>query len=280
MSAPIVGDRLLHANSDVDTRAAVARFYDLSPDFPDDVAFYRSRLPRAGASVLELGCGTGRVTLPLASAGAHVFGIDHSAAMLEVLERKRDSAGSLSPGSVATLAADITDFSLDRTFDLIIAPFRVMQNLATDRELDGFFSRIHEHAHAGTRVIINAFHPNRPPDELVKTWQSNEEQMAWRVPFEGGYCERYDRRTAVTLNPLVLHPDLIYRLRVDDRIVEQHVLSIAMRCHYPDDLLALVGRHGFGVVAKWGGYSGEEYGAGGELVVEMIPARHDSSAGS
>jgi len=40
------------------------------------------------------------------------------------------------------IEGDITDFKLDRTFDLIIAPFRVLQNLETDQEVDGLFQCI------------------------------------------------------------------------------------------------------------------------------------------
>jgi hypothetical protein len=49
-----------------DSRAAVARFYDLAPPPPVDLPFYVSHIPGSNARVLELGCGTGRTTLPLA----------------------------------------------------------------------------------------------------------------------------------------------------------------------------------------------------------------------
>ena len=49
-----------------DIRAEAAKYYDVNPEIPDDIAFYQARLPSSDASVLELGCGTGRVLLPLA----------------------------------------------------------------------------------------------------------------------------------------------------------------------------------------------------------------------
>jgi SAM-dependent methyltransferase len=49
-----------------DIRAKAAQYYDLCPDMPADVPFYRSFIPSLEARVLELGCGTGRVLVPLA----------------------------------------------------------------------------------------------------------------------------------------------------------------------------------------------------------------------
>ena len=65
-----------------DMRAEAAKYYDVNPTIPDDLAFYRACLPSSDATVLELGCGTGRVLLPLATMCGFVHGIDQSQAML------------------------------------------------------------------------------------------------------------------------------------------------------------------------------------------------------
>ena len=52
----------------LDIREGPASFYDLSPNHPNDIPFYVERIPFAEARVLELGCGTGRVSVPLAQA--------------------------------------------------------------------------------------------------------------------------------------------------------------------------------------------------------------------
>ena len=68
---------------------------------------------------------------------------------------------------------------------------------------------------------------------------------------------------------LVLYPELIYRRYEGEELIDEAVLRIAMRCYYPDELLSLVVAEGFRVVNKWGGYAGEPYGEGPELVVEF-----------
>src|SRR5712692_6062861 len=96
-----------------DIRAQAAKYYDLSPDTPKDVSFYKGLLPSPAARVLELGCGTGRVLLPLAEATAYIHGLDRSEAMIAVCQRKLEAAG-LPTAKAQVEVKDITDFALDQ----------------------------------------------------------------------------------------------------------------------------------------------------------------------
>src|SRR5438874_377731 len=72
-----------------DPYAALARFYDLDhAGFADDLDFWRNLARQIGGPVLEVGCGSGRVLLPLARAGFEVVGIDTSAPMLDRLKAR------------------------------------------------------------------------------------------------------------------------------------------------------------------------------------------------
>jgi hypothetical protein len=66
---------------------------------------------------------------------------------------------------------------------------------------------------------------------------------------------------------LVLYPELVYRRYEGETLVDEQVLAISMRCYYPEGLAQLVRNQGFRVVGKWGGYGGEPYGKGPELVL-------------
>ncbi len=68
---------------------------------------------------------------------------------------------------------------------------------------------------------------------------------------------------------MVLYPRLIYREYEGDVMVDETILDIPMRCYYPDEFQQLVTDHGFEIVDLWGGYSGEPYGEGTELVIEF-----------
>ncbi|MDP6667677.1 MAG: class I SAM-dependent methyltransferase [Dehalococcoidia bacterium] len=105
-----------------DSRDKSAVYYDLSPTNPEDVPFYLDRISGPDATILELGCGTGRVLLPLASSCRYIHGIDRSEAMLDICRNKLLSSGIPAVKAYVELG-DISDFDLDRKFDFIIAPF-------------------------------------------------------------------------------------------------------------------------------------------------------------
>jgi cyclopropane fatty-acyl-phospholipid synthase-like methyltransferase len=164
----------------VDIRAEAAQYYDLQPSPFDDISFYKDLVSSPGAHLLELGCGTGRVLVPLSGSCSHIHGIDLSEAMLEICQRKLKDRGI--PSSQASVErADITDFHLGARFDLIIAPFRVFQNLESDSQVDGLFRCVQEHLSSSGTCILTAFRPYRDPDTLRRDWQRDGERLNWDI---------------------------------------------------------------------------------------------------
>jgi SAM-dependent methyltransferase len=252
----------------IDIRLETARYYDSNPATPDDIPFYQSLVPSPDCSILELGCGTGRVTLPLAPRCHDILGLDNSAAMLSICRQKLAAAGI--PSHQAHVAeSDITGFSLGRKFDFIIAPFRVLQNLETDAEVDGLFRCIHRHLAPKGTCILNVFQPIYDPDTLRQKWVTPGEKMDWEAPVEGGKIACYSRRSRMDPEHLVLYPELVYRSFVAGQVAEEVVLKLVMRCYYPDTFERLILDHGFVILDRWGGYSSEAYGQGSELVIQF-----------
>jgi hypothetical protein len=66
-----------------------------------------------------------------------------------------------------------------------------------------------------------------------------------------------------------VYPELVYRRYEADELVDEAVLRIPLRCYYPEELLSLIADQGFLIVNRWGGYAGEPYGEGPELIVEF-----------
>ncbi len=251
----------------MDIREEAARYYDLNSDFPDDIPFYKRLIP-AGANVLELGCGTGRITLELAEQCGFIQGIDLSEAMLDIC-RKRLAQAQFPPTKVQVLQGDISDFALGRTFDWIIAPFRVLQNLESDEQVDGLFQCIRSHLAPGGHCVLNVFHPYRDPDGLRASWVNHEEVFYWENALGEDTVVCYGHNARMDADRLVLYPELIYRRFLNGEKLDEAVLKIVMRCYYPDSFVELVSAHGFEIVGRWGGYHGEPYGSGPELVLEF-----------
>jgi hypothetical protein len=188
--------------------------------------------------------------------------------MLQICRTKLASAGV--PAERATVSrADITAFALGDRFDFIIAPFRVMQNLETDEQLDGLFRCVRTHLAPRGRCILNAFDPNGDRESIRTQWVKDEEHLAWEVRTDRDRVTCHDIRSRIDGDHLILYPKLVYRRFEGNAVVEEAILEIPMRCHYPDDLLSRIEAAGFRVTGTWGGYSEEEYGRGGELVVEF-----------
>jgi SAM-dependent methyltransferase len=254
-----------------DPRASAARFYDLqrAPFGGKDIPFYVSLLPSPSADVLELGCGTGRVLLPLAAHCRFIRGIDNSESMLAICRSKLLSRG-VPETKAAVGPGDIGGFALGRKFDFIFAAFRVLQNLEEDSQVDGLFRCIGGHLAEGGSCVLNVFRPFAEEAELRRIWaEKREESVEWDVPAGAGRLIRSSRVRRVHPEKFVFYPTLIDRYYEGGRLVEESVADIAMRCYTPDGFLRLIESHGFRIRRKWGGYDGEEYGVGPELVVQF-----------
>lgn len=256
----------------MDVREAAAEFYDLDPRTPSDLPFYMSRLPSPEVTILELGCGTGRILVPLASACARIVGIDSSPSMIQICRKKlRDAKVDSHRADIRV--GDIADFTMKDSFDLIIAPFRVLQNLSKMRQVVGMLKCVHRHLKAGGRCILTAFRPYAEWPVIEKNWQSSAETLEWEVPYQGSMLRRYCQNYRLDPSEHILYPRLVYRLEGGGKQEEVAVLLIPMKCYYPQEMLELIEKNGFRIVNSYGGYAGEAYGQGPELIVEFEKVR-------
>ncbi|MEO0587401.1 MAG: class I SAM-dependent methyltransferase [Planctomycetota bacterium] len=249
-----------------DPRHDVARFYDLLAGAPDDLDFYRGLIPSPDIRVLELGCGTGRVLAPLADHCGYIHGLDHSESMLTFCRQRLGNRGT-GPQHAQVDQADVSDFNLGQTFDLITAPFRVFQCLTTDREIAGAMSCIREHLAPGGMAILSAFNPHSDRDTLLSSWADGQERLTETHGNNGHVIRCFERQSRIEADPVVIYPELVYRTYEHDELVDEVVHHLAMRCWYPEEFLDLVKDHGFTIRRTWGGYHDEAYGQGPELLV-------------
>ncbi|MDF2964602.1 MAG: Methyltransferase type 12, partial [Paenibacillus sp.] len=110
---------------------STAHLYDLDDRgiVKDDIPFYIERAKDIQGEILEIACGTGRVTIPLARAGHKVAGLDLSRNMLQVLENKLICESEDVRRNIELIEGDMTEFEFNRQFPFIITPFRAFQLL-------------------------------------------------------------------------------------------------------------------------------------------------------
>ena len=127
--------------------------------FPGEIDWWVRHAAAAGGPVLELACGTGRVTWPMARAGVPIVGLDLSPAMLRAAESKRDREPADASRRVRFVRGDMTRFELDEAFALAIIPFRAFQALLTPEAQRSSLTSIRRHLRPGGRLIIDLFDP-------------------------------------------------------------------------------------------------------------------------
>jgi ubiquinone/menaquinone biosynthesis C-methylase UbiE len=145
-----------------------------------DVPFWRRIASAAGGPVLELGCGTGRVSLPLARAGVNLVGIDRSAQMLErARQRIAKSPTRQLAKALRLVRADIRALPFESgAFPMVIAPYGILQSLIRPRDLTATLASV-------ARVVARGgtFGIDLVPD--VPKWREYENRVQLRGKARG-----------------------------------------------------------------------------------------------
>ena len=140
----------------------VAEYYDFNPICAGrkDVDFYVDLARAAGGPILELGCGTGRILLPIARAGCRIVGLDLAELMLAKCREKLAREPREVRERVRLVPASMADFDLGETFRLVTTPFRSFQHLRSVDEQLACLRAAHRHLVPGGRLVLDLFQTN------------------------------------------------------------------------------------------------------------------------
>ncbi|KQP66043.1 class I SAM-dependent methyltransferase [Methylobacterium sp. Leaf112] len=135
-----------------------AAFYDVVSSaypFRGDIDFYADLVGPAGSSVLELGCGTGRIVIALAERGYGVFGVDLAPAMIQRAAMKCERLPPEVGSRIALMQGDMTRIVLDRQFDGAIIPFYGYAHLGTPTARADALAVVARHLKPGGKAAIH-----------------------------------------------------------------------------------------------------------------------------
>jgi SAM-dependent methyltransferase len=227
-----------------------------------DVPFWRNLAVHAGGRVLELGCGTGRIALPIGRAGVSLVGIDRSDAMLARARTRIRRAGL--DGRVDLIRGDIRHLPFRRKpFALVMAPYGVLQSLLRERDLASTLEAVHGVLERGGRFGL----------ELVADLPSWEEYRK-RVSLSG-----WRRRTGgahVTLVETV-RQDRARKLTIfDQEFTERRGrqrrtrrFSLTFRTLTVPQMVRRLEKAGFAIDALLGDYHGAAWDARADVWVVL-----------
>lgn len=252
-----------------DEYAYVAEFYDSVVPYREraDVAFFIEMARASGGPVLEIGCGTGRVLIPTASAGIEIVGLDLSSTMLAICREKLSRESEAVQSKVQLVQADMRQFDLGRTFPLVTMPFRPFQHLLRVEDQVSCLTSIHRHLAHDSRLILDVFNPSLPhlvnPEYLVEFGDEPEFTMP-----DGRTVLRRTRLLSRDLFNQVLDLELIYRVTHADGREERLVHRLHMRYFFRFEVEHLLARCGLQVEEVYADYDKSLYGSKypGELI--------------
>jgi SAM-dependent methyltransferase len=227
----------------------------------DDVRFYRMLAHERGGPVLDLGCGTGRLMMPLLADGHYVVGVDHAPAMLA---RAAARIARLQPSRrrrAMLLRGDLARLPLAESarFAFAIVAFHGIQHLVRDEELLSLLARTRAALIPGGWLAFDVFAPD--PAFLTRVEAAGRERRWHRTLFRhpaGGGREAYTATYALDARRRTLLTTFHYQpvdARGRRRGPERHV-RLCHRQLSPTEVADFLTRSGLELLQSWGDFHG------------------------
>ena len=235
----------------------IADYYDESPIVrgrTQDVAFYRQAARDFGDPILELGCGTGRITMALAQMGKRVTGLDLSERMLEYATRKRSKLHTEERERVHLVQGDMAKFDLREKFRLIIIPFRPFQHLLEVKEQMACLDCVRKHLAPGGRLILDVFQTDA--ERMHDPVHMRETPVVEYKTSDGRKVGITERVAAFHRAEQINDVEMIYTIEHPGGKKERLVFAWPLRYFFRYEVEHLLARCGFRVRALYGNFDG------------------------
>ena len=235
-------------------------FYD-HPDLYDallpvgaHLPFYAGLARQQAGAVLELACGTGHITIPIAVNGHPTVGLDRSRAMLDGA-RKRAAAAN---APVELVEGDMRDFALNREFDFIFIARNSLLHLLSTADLLAAFAAVRRHLAPNGVLAFDIFNPDvrllaRPAGQRFPVMEVDAPEWGW-LSVES--TSDYDSATQVNHGTW-------YVSTQDTR--DAWVVPLVLRSIFPQELPLLLSAAGLELTSRFGELSREPFGPGSRI---------------
>lgn len=230
--------------------------YDLEYEHHyEDVDWYVMQARRARGAVLELGCGTGRLTIPMARAGVSVVGVDRAGDMLRRLHGKLEEEVAPVRDRIRLVEADYRSFEPDASFETVLWPFNALHHCDGPQDVLEMLHRIRSWCHEDGRLLLDCYLPDldlydRDPEERYEPrWFVDPRSGATLESWEQGWWDAAES---------VHH--VVYTYRHPDGREEQSHLRLRM--YELPELRALLTRAGWALRHEAQDFLGTEVGKG------------------
>lgn len=238
-------------------------FYDLLYDAQeDDLQMYCDFALSADGPILELGCGTGRVLIPLALEGHQVTGLELSAAMLAEAQAKVDAVRAAD--RVSLIQGDMRDFELRSRFALAIISINTFMHCYDIDQQLACLRCVHRHLKPGGRLVVDVFHPD--PQVLVESDGRLISEGTRDNPKTGNTIHHlYTRR--LDLSTQIQHVTFILDEIDSEGTLRRTLFPFRMRFVYRYEMELLLRVAGYSLESVFGSYDLEPFESSSERMV-------------
>ena len=238
--------------------------YDNRDHLTDDISFYVNYLIKADDEVLELGCGTGRVALKLASEGFSVTGLELSDTMIQAFRSKLQKMNDEVLSNVNLIKGDMASFNLDKKYGLIIAPFRAFQSLTEDEDIKNSIDCIRRHLKENGLFIVNAFQPFK---QLNESW-CYPETLQWETVDKSTGCKIAKKHWGdkIDTKNQIIYPHYAFEITHPDGRLQRIQDDLKLKYYYYNQLKKYLLDGGLAIVEEYGWYDKSPIENGRELI--------------
>ncbi len=234
----------------------IARYYDSeNVGLVEDLAAYDVLVGRFGGPVLDVGCGTGRIALHLATHGQMVVGVDASAAMLERAREHAHSAGEAGR-RVEWVESDIRELDRPQRFGLAIFAFSGFMHLLEHSEQLKALDRIAAHVRPGGGVALDLANPIEPfrAEDIASL-------VVERLFIDNTTGDTVIQQSLATLDRIsqVMSLTWFYDRIAADGLVHRSMMPQRVRYTFASELVLLLQRTGFEQAEIYGDYDFNSY---------------------
>jgi SAM-dependent methyltransferase len=252
-----------------DYEETYAAYYDYrATGLEGDVPFYVEEAQRAGSPVLELGCGTGRILIPVAQAGVEVVGLDLSRPMLTIARKKIAALEAETQRRIEVVEGDMRRFSLGRRFKLAMIPYRAFLHLLTPEDERQALACIREHLTEDGRLVFNIFDPRL---DIIAEHSSSFGTALKKVsefihPETGHRFVIWDTRQYDVEQQVIKQYFIHEALDADGRAIAKFYTPLTLRYVFRWEMQHLLELCGFQVEALYGDFGRGPFRYGGEQI--------------
>jgi SAM-dependent methyltransferase len=225
-----------------------------------------------GDPILELGCGTGRVLVPLAAAGHQVTGIDHSAAMLDRARMAFADAGVSDRVTLIECAMSDAAETPGGPFGLVLATLNGLLHLSTAAEQRAALGAARQALDPRGMFVIDVMNPH--PDLLATFDGRIVHDGSWETSA-GERVDRFSSRTHAAAEQRI-ETDLWYDIVAEDGAVRRVRTRFPMRYLMPSEMELLLELTGFVEWRLYGSYDLDPFEDASERLIvtaEVTPSR-------